>query len=85
VNHNHRKHMLIMFACCMIPVTAFAAISIFNVYANNVLLFGMALLCPLLHLVMMNFMMGKPSHNHAPEQHLPKTKNLPTASTIDPQ
>lgn len=60
--HNHKKHMLLMLACCLIPIAGLVAISVFRIPASNVLYFGMILLCPLLHLVMMRGMMG--GHNH---------------------
>lgn len=58
-----KKHMFLMLACCLIPLTALAAISVFNLPINSVLYFGVILLCPLLHFVMMRGMMG---HNHHP-------------------
>ena len=56
-----KKHMFLMLACCLIPLTALAAISVFNLPINSVLYFGVILLCPLLHFVMMRSVMG---HNH---------------------
>ncbi|MBI4769342.1 MAG: hypothetical protein HY784_02735 [Chloroflexi bacterium] len=48
-----RKHALIMLACCLIPLAALAAIFVFRVPANSVLFFGILLLCPALHLLLM--------------------------------
>ena len=60
--HMNRKHLLLMLACCLIPIAGLVAISVFRIPANNVLYFGLILLCPLLHLLMMRGMM---SHNHS--------------------
>ncbi len=61
-----KKHTLLMLACCLIPLVGLAAISLFGVSLNTVLTFGMVLLCPLLHLLMMRSMMG---HNHQQADH----------------
>ena len=59
-----KKHALIMLACCLIPLAALAAIFVFKVPATGVIYFGILLLCPVLHLLMMRNMMGH-GHNHA--------------------
>jgi uncharacterized membrane protein len=58
-----KKHVLIMLACCLIPLVALAAIFVFKIPANSVIYFGILLLCPVLHLLMMRNMMGRhPDH-----------------------
>lgn len=54
-----RKHWWIMILCCLIPIVAVAAISVLGVPGNSVLYFGLFLLCPLLHVVMMRGMMDR--------------------------
>jgi uncharacterized membrane protein len=62
-----RKHWWIMILCCLIPIVAVAAISVLGVPGNSVLYFGLFLLCPLLHLVMMRGMMSpQGEHQHRP-------------------
>jgi hypothetical protein len=57
----HSKHSWLMLACCLIPVVGFAVISIWQIPANTVILFILALLCPLSHLLLMKFMMNDPA------------------------
>src|SRR5574341_2282521 len=59
-----KKHILIMLACCLIPLVALAAIFVFKIPATGVIYFGILLLCPVLHLLLMRNMMG-PGHDHA--------------------
>lgn len=56
-----KKHLWLMVACCLIPLAGLAAIWLFRIPASNVLYFGLILLCPMLHLLMMRGMLG---HNH---------------------
>jgi hypothetical protein len=52
-----------MLVCCLIPIAALAAIYLFNISINSVLLFSLVLFCPLSHLLMMKYM-GHDHQNH---------------------
>jgi hypothetical protein len=55
-----------MILCCLIPVVGLVAVYFFKVPLNNVLFYGIVLLCPLSHVLMMKFM----GHDHSSaEQH----------------
>jgi uncharacterized membrane protein len=45
-----------MMALCLIPMLAIVAVTVFQLPLSNVLLFGMVLLCPLMHVFMMRGM-----------------------------
>jgi hypothetical protein len=64
-----KKHALIMVLCCLVPMAALAALSAFNIPLTTLLYVGMALLCPLSHLLLMKFMgHGGSEHAHSAER-----------------
>ncbi len=55
-----KSHLWIMILCCLIPILALAAIFLFKVPVSSVVFYGLLLLCPISHLLMMKFM----GHEH---------------------
>ncbi len=75
-----KSHMFLMLLCCLIPVIGLTAVYFFKVPLNNVLLYGMLLLCPLLHILMMKFMGHDHSSTEQDSQHQHHTNSI-AAST----
>lgn len=66
-----KKHMLIMLACCLIPVAALIAISVFKIPVSAVVYGALLLVCPLSHILMMKFMGRDHQQQNASEHRHP--------------
>lgn len=74
------RHMLIMILCCLIPLAALMSVFIFKVPVSQTLTFGLILLCPLGHLLMMG-MMGGHTHGAGGSQALGDNSDTTAASS----
>ncbi len=61
-----KRHILIMLACCLVPVLAMTAVVLFRVPISSVIWFAFVLICPLSMILMMKFMMTD-QHDHSIE------------------
>jgi Na+-translocating ferredoxin:NAD+ oxidoreductase RnfD subunit len=50
--HNSTRHLVLMVLCCLVPLAAIAALAFFGV-SSGLLYFGVMLLCPAMHFLMM--------------------------------
>ncbi len=56
------RHMLLMILCCLIPAAALGAVFILKIPVPQVVMYGLVLLCPLSHVLMMG-LMGRKQHD----------------------
>ena len=59
-----KKHVLIMLACCLVPVIGLALVTIFKIPLSTIVYGALILACPLSHILMMKFMMQDHNKSH---------------------
>jgi len=88
MNHNHGKHMLLMLACCLIPIALILAVSLFGLSLGALtpyIPFALVLLCPLMMIFMMRDMFSgnKQTDEHAHHHADPKPNELARGAKVD--
>jgi len=63
----NKKHLLLMLACCLIPIGAIVAISVLKIPTTGLTPTVIALMCPAMMLLMLFSMRG--GHGEQHEQH----------------
>ena len=62
----HKKHFILMLACCLIPIAGIIAISTLSIQVTSVMQIALVLVCPLMMLLMMIGMRDHgPQHEHS--------------------
>lgn len=75
-----KKHVLLMIACCLVPIAAIALISLFNIPVKSAIYFVLILMCPLSHLLMMRYMIQDDDHQHREVEHNAHHRGIPRVS-----
>lgn len=73
MNHDHKKHLLIILACCLVPLALILSMGIFGLSLGalpSLVPFALVLICPLMMILMMRGL----RHDHGNAPHSPKTQ-----------
>jgi hypothetical protein len=70
----NKKHLLIMLLCCVIPIAVLGGLYLFQGQISPTMWLGFMLLCPVLHLVMMKFMLHGEDHGEHHATSLPSPR-----------